>query len=385
MKKLVLVVLFCLILGGCSSKKDKSEAMKEESQEERVSFVAVGDNLVHERVYQVADLQDGKEDGVYDFTPNYNNIRKYIENADLSYVNQETLIGGDELGISGYPSFNTPEQMAEVLNNLGFDIVNGASNHSLDKGYQAIKNSIEIFSKYPNITYVGVNNSKEMQEKIPVIEKNGIRFAILSYNEFNNNTNMPNDYCINMIDEKRITTDVENAKEISDVIIVSMHWGVENEFTPSDLQVRYAKLLADLGVDVVIGTHSHTIQPVEYIEGKDGNQTLVAYSLGNFVHGMISEETQLGGMLQLDFVRDSDSKEVTIENVTFVPLVNYYSGNSANIMDTRDNFSVYRLKDFTDDLAKSHGLNGYEGITISVDKLKQRVRDVIQDKVDVDM
>lgn len=382
MKKIGIFVIFCLLFTGCTKEKSKKEPKKESNNE--VSFVAVGDNLVHERVYQVADLQDGKEDGVYDFLPNYKNIQSYIKNADLSYINQETLIGGDDLGISGYPSFNTPEQMAEVLHTLGFDIVNGASNHTLDKGYQAIKNSIDIFDQYPDITYVGVNNSKEMQETIPVIKKNGIRFAILSYNEFNNNTNMPNDYCINMFDKEKIIQDVENAKEISDVILVSAHWGKEYSFEPTEFQKEYAQLFADLGVDIVIGTHSHTIQPVEWIEGEEGNKTLVAYSLGNFVHGMLEEETQLGGMLKLNFVKDKDSNDVEIKNVVFVPLVNYYTGNPNNIMETRDNFSVYPLKDFTEKLASSHGLNGYEGITITIDKLKQKVEDVIQGKVDVD-
>ncbi|MEG0276216.1 MAG: CapA family protein [Coprobacillus sp.] len=377
--KIMKLLIALMFLVGCQSAPKKETNNTLVVDEERLSFMAVGDNLMHQKLLDVA-----KKGNTYDFMPYYQNIKSYIEKADLSFVNQETILGGDKLKITGYPNFNTPDSMAQNLNELGFDIVNGATNHSLDKGYQAIEHSIDVFKKYENMKYIGLYKTQAERDNITVVEKNGFKIALLSYNQLSNQRNYPNSYFMNFFDEDVINKDVENAKEISDFVVVSAHWGDEYDTEPNSFQKQYAKVFADAGADVVIGTHSHTLQPVEWIEGKDGHKTLMAYSLGNFVHGMMEEDTQLGGMLSFDFVR-KDNK-LSIDNVTLTPLINHYeASNKKNVYDTRNNFTVYRLKDYTEELALKHGLNGYKGIKISISKMKEKVNKRITSGINIEM
>lgn len=373
--KLLIILVF---LVGCQ-KAVKKDENKTSVGENRVSFTAVGDNLMHEKL-----LDEAKQGNGYDFMPYYQNIKPYIQKADLSFVNQETILGGNQLGASGYPNFNTPDIMANNLNEVGFDIVNGATNHTLDKGYSAVQHSIEEFKKYSQMEYIGLYESQEDRDNVQVVAKNGLRIALLSYNQLSNNKSYPNSYFMNFFDENKIRKDVENAKEVSDFVVVSAHWGSEYDVEPNSFQKKYATIFADAGVDVVIGTHSHTLQPVEWIEGKGGHRTLMAYSLGNFVHGMMEEETQLGGMLSFDFVK-KDNK-LSIDNVVLTPLINHYeASNKKNVYDSRNSFTVYRLKDYSEELALKHGLNGYQGIQISVSKMKEKVTNRISSGINIDM
>lgn len=371
--KVFKLLLIAFLIVGCQAPK------QDIIQQPKVSFVAVGDNLMHQRLLDVAKTDNG-----YDFTSYYTNMKPYIEKASLAFVNQETILGGDELGAKGYPNFNTPEIMAKNLKDTGFDIVNGSTNHALDMGNEALYHSIKVFDQYPEIAYIGLYDSKEKRDTIKVVEKEGIKIGFLSYNQWTNEHTLPNNFCMNLFDEERIKKDVENAKEVSDIVIVSCHWGNEYDIKPNEFQKQYAKLFADLGVDVILGTHSHTLQSVEWIEGKDGHKTLVAYSLGNFISGMMEEETQLGGMLSFDLVKTDN--QVKIDNVTLTPLANHYQvKNKKNVYDSRYGFTVYRLKDYTDELAKNHGLNGYQGINISIDKMKEKVKQRVSKDIHIDM
>lgn len=362
---------------GCS--KEKPQEVKPEVKDNKVSFVAVGDNLMHQQLLDEAKIENG-----YDFSQYYTNIKPYIEKYDLAFVNQETILGGDDLKATGYPNFNTPEIMAKNLHDVGFNIVNGATNHSLDKGGKALLNSINVFQQYPDMKYIGLYESKEARDTISVIEQNGIKIALLSYNQLTNGHKMPASYSMNLFDEQQMLQDVENAKEISDFVVVSCHWGNEYDLEANQFQKKYAKLLADAGVDVILGTHSHTLQPIEWVEGKDGHKTLVAYSLGNFVSGMMEEETQLEGMLTFDLKKEDN--QCSIENVTLTPLINHYEiTNLKDAYGTRQNFTVYRLKDYSEEMSKTHGLNGYEGIVISTKRMKEKVQKRITSGIKIDM
>lgn len=375
MKKLIILLTVIFFISGCQSPSPSSK--QPSSKENLVSLVAVGDNLMHQRL-----LDTARQDNDYDFSPYYQNIRSYIQKADLAFVNQETILGGGKA--SGYPRFNTPDVMAKNLHDIGFDIVNGATNHALDQGKEAILHSINVFKQYQDMHYIGLYASSQERENICVVEKNGIKIAFLSYNQVNNVADSSADDCISMFDEKTIRQDVENAQEISDCIIVSCHWGNEYDVEPQPFQKKYAKLFADLGVDVVLGTHSHTLEPIEWVEGQEGHKTLVAYSLGNFISGMMEEETQLGGMLSFDLKKVDN--QCVIESVVLTPLINHYeASDSKNVYDTREGFRVYRLKDYTEELASRHALQGYQGITISINKMKEKVKQRITSGIDIDM
>ncbi len=382
-------LLAALIVSGCandvsenseqasseivSTSEASVESEDQPSEEKRVSFMGVGDNLIHTGIFEEAQL----EDRTYDFKPMFENVTNEIEAADLAFINQETLLGGDEFGFSGYPAFNTPSDMAGNLNELGFDLVNGASNHSLDKGEKGVLNTLEIWNEQENMVFTGVFDSQEERDAIPVIERDGVTFSFLAYTYGTNGIEPDVSYRLNYFDEALITKDIERAKQVSDFVIVSAHWGEEHMLEPNEFQKQYAQLFTDLGVDVVIGTHPHVIQPVEWMEGENGNQTLVVYSLGNFLSAMSTgtENNMLGGMISFDFVLTEEEK--AIENVKWDGIVMHYKGNNTDSTDSRRGFKIYPLADYTEELASQHTLNSSQGNQISKESLQQTTGTII--------
>jgi len=366
------IAISLLLLSGCMTTNHSVEQSPQEANKQKISFLAVGDNLMHKIL-----IDEAHQNGTYDFSSYYTNIKSYIHQADLSFVNQETVLGGKEFGYTGYPSFNTPDEIANALNDCGFDIVNGSTNHILDKGEKGLEHSIEVFKQFKDMKYIGLK-----EKNIPVVEKNGIKISFLSYNQYINNNQQSKSY--RSFDKKQMAKDVQKAKQISDCVIVSCHFGTEYDISPNQFQKEYSQYLADLGVDVIIGTHSHTLQDVKWLKGKNGHKTLVAYSLGNFLSGMMEEECQLEGMLTFDIIKKQQT--INIENVVLTPLINHYQiDNKYRALETRHGFTVYRLKDYTSDLANQHGLNGYNGICISIDKMKRKVKERISSDINIDM
>lgn len=391
--KIVMIMTAFLLLTGCtaanvtSKEKDsenissvessiesteESESADVELEETRVSFIGVGDNLIHEEIFSDAQT----EEGTYDFSPIYQYIKKDVQSADVAFINQETMLGGDDLGFSGYPSFNTPSDMAGDLVDMGFDLVNSSSNHSLDKGTKGVLNALETWSDYQDVIYTGVFKNQEQRDTIPVFEKDGLTFSLLTYTYGTNGIEPEYPYLVNYFDEELITQDVKHAKEISDVVLVSAHWGDEHTFAPNDFQQQYAQLFADLGVDVVFGTHPHTIQPVEWVQGEAGNETLVIYSLGNVLAATISDINLLGGMIAFDVTQQKD-QEVKIENIKWTPLIIYYENEVAGDVDTRGKFAVHKLENYTEELARKHGLSGIADNDVSSEHYQHLVEKVI--------
>lgn len=335
-----------------------------------VSFMGVGDNLIHDTVYKDA-LQ---EDGTYDFTDMYANFSEDLKNTDIKFINQETVLGGVDLGLSGYPTFNSPTEIAKNLESVGFNLVNLASNHCLDRMEQGIANELAAFDE-TNIVHDGVYNTQEEFDTIPTFTKNGITFSFLAYTYGTNGIQPTYTYNVSYFDDAQIQSDVQRAKEISDVVIVSAHWGDENTFEPNDFQKHYAQLFADCGVDVVIGTHPHTIQPVEWIEGSKGNKMLCVYSLGNFIGGMLTTDNAIGGEIKFDFIKKGEN--ISIENVEWISTIIHFEGDQANIMEERSNYQAYKVSQYTDKLAKKHVLNNYEGNVVSLEYIDSKTREVI--------
>ncbi|WP_295749192.1 CapA family protein [uncultured Holdemanella sp.] len=379
----ILVVLFILylfihfIVGLFSSPEpEKNTGTKQETKKSEttvVSFMGVGDNLIHETVYNDA-LQD---DGTYDFSKMYTNFKKDAKESDIAFINQETVLGGESLGLSGYPTFNSPTEIAKNLEKAGFNLANLATNHCLDRGEQGITNELEAFSN-TNIVTDGVYTSQEAFNAIPTFKKKGITFSFLAYTYGTNGIAPDYDYNVSYLDDDQIKSDVQKAKEISDVVIVSAHWGDENTFEPNDLQKHYAQLFADCGVDVVIGTHPHTIQPVKWIKGNSGNKMLCVYSLGNFIGGMLTTDNAIGGEIKFDFVKKND--KITIENVKWIPTVIHFEGNQDNIIEVRYNYKAYKLSQYSDKLAKKHVLNGYDGNVVNIKYITNKTKEVIDEK-----
>lgn len=380
MKK-IMILCMSLLLVACSN--NTTTPTKEPDKKEdktKVSFIGVGDNLIHEMIYVQADKAAGSlHDGKYDFTPMYAHVKDDVQAADIAYIDQESIIGGDDLGISGYPTFNSPDQVARDVAATGFDLVNTANNHCLDMYQPGIDHSSSIWAQQKGIVTAGTYTSQEDRNAIRVIERKGIKFSFLAYTYGTNGIEAPHDYSVAYFDENQIKKDVAAAKKISDVVIVSAHWGDENVSAPTEFQKKYAQLFADLGVDVVVGEHPHVIQPVNWVDGKEGNHTLVIYSLGNFLSGMLDVNNVLSGMIRFNFVKDNTSGKIQIEDVKWEPLITHYTGDASDILNTRKDFAVYKLSDYTDELASSHGLNGVDGQKVSIQDLYDRTSRIIKD------
>lgn len=366
----IIALIVNLILGFFSGSQTDEINGATQKDDNVVSFMGVGDNLIHDTVYMDA-LQD---DGTYDFTKMYDNFKDDLKNTDICFINQETVLGGTELGLSGYPTFNSPTEIAQNLQTVGFNLANLATNHCLDKAEQGIINELEAFSKTEIVTD-GVYTSQEAFDTIPTFTKKGIIFSFLAYTYGTNGIEAPNAYNVSYFDDAQIQSDVQRAKEISDVVIVSAHWGDENTFAPNDFQTHYAQLFADCGVDVVIGTHPHTIQPVEWISGSSGNKMLCVYSLGNFIGGMLTTDNAIGGDITFDFVKENE--DISIENVKWIPTFIHFEGNQSNIMEERYNYKAYKVSQYTDELASRHVLNGYDGNVVSLDYINAKTEEVI--------
>lgn len=337
-----------------------------------IHFIAAGDNIIHENVY--TDARNRAKNGEkYDFIDMYTDIADTVKNADLAFVNQETPLGGDELGISGYPNFNGPQDAGKALVELGFDIVNIATNHMLDKKEAGLKGHIDFWNSQP-VTLLGGYYDKDDYENIRVVEKNGIKIAFLSYTYGLNGMTLPasSKLYIPLIDANEITRMIGKAKDISDIVFVVMHWGTDGSTRVTDEQKSLAKTIADAGADAIIGMHSHTIQPMEWMTGSGGNRTLVIYSLGNLISTQYENYTMVGGIAKFDIVKDKDGCRV--ENPVMEPVVTHYNKERLGLQ-------VYLFRDYTAELAAAHGTVNYgKDKTFSLDYIDKRVRSAISDE-----
>ncbi len=322
-----------------------------------VILCAVGDNLFHAPMNTLVTKKDAA-----DPTEFYDAVAPLVKPADIAFINQETVFGGADMEYSGYPRFNTPDIVGKALIATGFDVVNHATNHIMDKGEKGALATMDFWDAYPEITYLGIRRSAELLNRQIIIEKNGVKIGFLSYTYDTNGLPVPKSkpYLVSLVNSERIAADVDALRPNCDVLVVSMHWGEEYRHSPTKEQERLAQLLADHKTDIIIGHHPHVLEPAVYLTGKDGNKTLCAYSIGNFLSAQNPAPTLLGGMLVVELKKDGEV--VSIENVGVLPLVTHYEAGYIN-------FKVYPLYDYTDDLSKKH-LRRLRGEDIQVKSLK---------------
>lgn len=315
-----------------------------------VSIVMVGDILLHTPVEEAA-LQ---EDGTYSFARIFENMKEEIQSADVAIVNQEVIIGGEELGISGYPAFNAPYAIGDALVDAGFDVVCQGTNHALDKGKSGLLNCLDFWQEqYPQIAVLGIHESQEDQDEIYVYEEDGIRIAVLNYTYGTNGIALPEGmpFAVDMLDEEKIVRDLKLAEEMADFTIVCPHWGTEYQLEQSANQENWAKLFVKNGADLVLGTHPHVIQPIEWVKDKEtGNEMLVYYSLGNFVNWTSSSgegiaNRMVGGMAQVSITME-DGKAV-ISQYDIEPVV-------CHLTEGVNGVTVYKLSEYTEELASEN-------------------------------
>lgn len=326
MKKYAVYLLaLCLILSGCGSKVEKPTPVTTTTTayvepEKRASLIMFGDCLLHGAVYGDAD----NHDGTYNFDKMFEYIKPVIQNYDLAFYNQESIIGGKELGLSTYPRFNSPEEIGETMTNMGFNLVSLANNHTLDRGEQGVLNSVAYWSE-KDAMVAGSYDSFESRDKVQIGTVNGITYTLLSYTTVTNGLTPTagKEYLTNIYSEEKVKEDIARVRDKVDVVLVSMHWGVEYTHVPVEEQTKIAKFLASQGVDIVIGHHPHVVQPIEYIDN-----TLVIYSLGNMISAQIGTERLTGGVVSLDIVKDETG--IRLENLSTDVIYTAYSGTIQN-------------------------------------------------------
>ena len=307
-------------------KKEIKKEKKEEiyPKEEKLSMIMTGDALIHNSVFKDASLGDGN----YDFTKQMEYIAPIIKNYDLAFYNQETIIGGKSLGISTYPLFNSPDEIGDCMIGMGFNMVNLASNHTLDKGEAGVQYSLNYW-KGKDVLTAGSYESESDRTTPRIKEKNGIKYTLLAYTTSTNGLPYPDNktyYAVPYSDET-VKEDIERVQDKVDLIFVSMHWGTEYNQSADENQKRIASYLASLGVDIVIGTHPHVLEPIEFIDN-----TLVIYSLGNYISAQIGVERLTGALVSVDITKITNkdkSVEIKLDNVNADLIYTYYKKTPA--------------------------------------------------------
>ena len=339
-----------------------------------VSFVAAGDNLIHGVIFMQA--ANRSIDVGYDFDYVYENTEDYFDKFDVRFINQETLVN-DAYAPSHYPQFSTPIEMGEKVLDMGFDVIGTSNNHSYDKGVKGIKSSLEYWNN-KDVVNVGFYTGDDSKD-IKYLTVNNIKMAFLAYTYGTNGISIYDDtspYIINCDDFDTIDRQVAIAKENSDIVIVSCHWGWEDTNNVNDYQKYVADHLNKIGVDVIIGTHPHVIQTVEWrTNTENANKTLICYSLGNFVSAQSRANNMLGGLFQFNIVKSYDengTEAISVVSPYFVPIITHYDYNYSNVRN-------YLLWDYTPELAAKHGVKPHDN-KFSYDYIESIVYNVIPEE-----
>lgn len=347
----------------------------------KVTLVATGDNFMHESV-----IESGKQaDGTYNYDYIFKGISKYIDAADISILNQASVIGGNSLGISGYPTFNSPEEICDAVLKAKFNVVLMASNRVNSMGTEAIKNCINIWNqKASSIQVMGINKDKEdADNNIKIIETNGVKIAMLNYT-YGLNTKLSTDdlYLVDFlcavnestgeisesILSSKVLNDIKIAKEKADFVVVFPCWGDEYEYVANDIQKKFADEMVEAGANLIIGTHPHYLQNVEWIESSNGNKGLCYYSLGNLISSQNYAGTMLGGLAKVNLVVENGEVKISNEGTGLVPIVTQYTYSGSG--DLADMVGIIPYSEYTEELALAHGIKERGGVSFSMSELQ---------------
>lgn len=299
----------------------------------KVTLVAAGDQVGSSQALDLADSWLGDAgDAAYDFWPFYREIAPVVEGFDVAYMNQETVMAGTEqFPYSGYPTFNTPAAAADAIEEAGFDVVGFGSNHVYDLGEYGASKTHEVFDEHPGLMVVGSYESQEQRDRVHLIERGGAVIAVLQYcygdNYLGGYENFPNGYQLCGFDKEAIRADVERAQTLANAVVVVMHWGTEYESAPDEQQLEYARYLADLDVDLVLGSHAHITQPIRYVTGEGGNTVPVVFGMSDLVSGWDKIDCIMSGLFTCEFTFNEDGS-ANVSQLAWHPAVEWSDGTS---------------------------------------------------------
>ena len=304
-----------------------------------VSLMAVGDNLIHNMVYN---------SGMYVEPWNYDHLYKEIlpdiEAADVAIINQETIFVSDHANISNYPVFGTPREVGDAVYKAGFDVILQATNHTMDKGIDNVYDALDFWGD-KDVTVLGIHKSAEDAATPKIIEVNGVKLGLLNYTYGLNGFVLPagQEYAIDLLDnEQKLMADIAYCEEHADVTIGFWHMGVEYMTVPTDDAKRVVEKTVAAGCDLLICCHPHVLQPYEMYTAQNGNKALVYYSLGNYISAMDRLDSLLGGMAKvtLQLTARGNDRRVEIIDYSLEPLITHVNYGT--------NFTTYHLEDYSD-------------------------------------
>lgn len=359
-------------------KNNTSNEKKENTQDITFNMAVIGDIMCHNTQY--TDAYNSSSD-TYDFSYVFENIKTYIKTADIAVGNLETTFAGKNVGYSSYPTFNTPEALADNLKSLGIDVLSTANNHSLDKGYKGIESTIDYLDQ-ADISHTGTFKSEEDQNTILIKNVKDVKIAFLSYTYGTNGIPVPSgkNYCINLIDKDLIKKHLELAKkENPDIICVNMHWGIEYQTVQNKEQEDLADFLFKNGVDIILGSHPHVLQPMEKrtIALDDGTTKdgFVIYSLGNFISGQVKQNTKNSVILDIKITKNGQTGKISIDSVKYTPIYMYKSNAKSKaykLLDIENTILKYESETDT-----SIGETMYNTLKTELNKIKKTMGDNI--------
>lgn len=341
-----------------------------------VNLRAVGDNLIHDVIYQQAARRTNSEG--YDFLPAYEYVAPLLADNDFMCINQETILAGSIAPLSNYPQFNSPMELGDQLVDLGFNVVSHANNHMFDVGEDGLRTAVNFWKSKSTdgVLLTGAYLDEEDLHTPKTKTVNDVTLAFIGATQHTNGLSLPagSDMRYVHTDERELMAQlVSEAKAVSDLVVVAVHWGNEGTHQPTQYQYDYARYLAELGVDIVWGHHSHTLQPMEWIDQDNGSgeRTFVAYSLGNFISAQSSNYNMPGGMVDLSITKNYETGKTIVEQATFIPTVTHYGANMSNV-------TIYPLSAYSPELASQHGVQAFT--PFSYDYVLDTVRQVIDEE-----
>lgn len=318
-----------------------------------VNITVEGDNLIHSSIYNQAHAR-ADYDG-YDFSYPYENVEKLFT-GDLNIMNQETLICNDEFEPADYPQFNSPVALGDHMIDIGINAFSMCNNHTLDMGTDGLSACLDYWERKNQengvITYGAYRNEEDLYD-IRTTEINGITFSFVAFTEYTNGLSLPEDSPLQIVytsETEKMQDLIQRADELSDVVVVSVHWGQEDVHEVDEERRELAQNFADWGANLIVGTHSHTVQSMEYLTNKYGDQAFVFYSLGNFISAQSDNFNMVGLVGDLNITKDLQSGSIIIDNIKARPVITHYDDNYSNIR-------VYPYFEYNDDLASSHGIH----------------------------
>ncbi len=321
-------------------------------------LMCAGDNLIHRSIYRQANERAGSNG--YDFSYAYENINDIIRLADIAFLNQETVMD-PESEPSSYPLFNSPKELLDEMIEVGFDVFNQSTNHTMDQKLSGALNNLELFKSKENILLTGLYETREEMMKPQTKEVNGIKFSFVGFTEFLNGLSVPSDSDLGLIyltDKRYSETEIyetmkqmiNNAKKASDIVCVSMHWQTEDITAPDESQIQITQKLLEYGADIIIGTGPHVLQPIEYKQNGDGENALVIWSLGNIISCQNKKNNMLGGIADVTVTKDLGTGKTKIESATLIPTITHFGSNFCDVR-------IIPLADYSEELASQHGVN----------------------------